>query len=99
MRSSARNRLTNPLRDSDAEFGQWPRMAFASIVPLANQQRPCSMQGGFNGYEAHRGPCHRFADRLGIRHIVLIALHIWLHVSRRHETDIVTTARDLARAQ
>ena len=43
----------------------------------------------------HGRPCHRFADRFRIGHVVLVPLHIGLHVARRHQTHLVPQCFDL----
>ena len=39
---------------------------------------------GLHAHEAHGRPRHRFADRLRICRVVLAALHVGIHVLRRH---------------
>ena len=38
---------------------------------------------------AHVGSAHRFTNRLGIRNVVLVRLHVRLHELRRHQLDRV----------
>ncbi len=45
----------------------------------------------------HGRPRHRLADRLRIRHVVLVPLHVSLHVTRRHQTHPVPQRLDLPR--
>ena len=42
------------------------------------------------------GP-HRFADRLGVGGIILVALDVGLHILRRHQPDLMPELRQLAR--
>ena len=46
------------------------------------------------GHEAHGRPLGGFADRLGIRHVVLLALDERLHVGRRDQPHLVTEIAD-----
>lgn len=46
-------------------------------------------------HEAHGGSGHRFADCLGIGGIGLAALHVWLHVSGRHQPHLMTKRANL----
>jgi hypothetical protein len=40
-------------------------------------------------HEPHRRPPHRFAHPFGIAPIVLVALHVRLHIGRRHQPSLV----------
>ena len=71
---------------------------------LAHQQIPGPMKNentlslrAFDRHEPHGRPGHRFADRLGIRHVVLLAFDIGLHIGGRHQLYFVSKCRDLAR--
>ena len=44
--------------------------------------------------EPHRRPQHRFANRLGIRRIILVALNVSLDVLRRHQPDLMAQRRN-----
>jgi hypothetical protein len=59
---------------------------------LTNQQMPRAVEhqaallfGCLGSYEPHVCPGDRFADRLSIGSIVLLALHVRLHIGRRHQ--------------
>ena len=47
--------------------------------------------------EPHVGPADCLADRLGVRGIVLLPLHVGLHVGRRHQTHPMSKRLQLAR--
>lgn len=47
-------------------------------------------------HEAHRGPRHCFANRLGIGSVVLVALDVGLHIARRHQSHFVAELDQLA---
>src|SRR5215472_16205793 len=46
--------------------------------------------GALDRHEPHSRPLHRFADRFGIRRVVLLALDVGPHELRRHEPNLVT---------
>ena len=50
----------------------------------------------FYGYEAHRWAPNCLADRLGIGHVVLVALHIRFHIGGRHEARLMAKRNQLA---
>jgi hypothetical protein len=60
------------------------------------QHQRALLIGAFDRDEAHRRPCYRFADCLGIGGIVLAALDIGLDVARRHKPHIVGKLPELA---
>ena len=47
-------------------------------------------------HEPHRRPRHRLADRLRIGSVILAALHIRLHILRRHQSNIMAQRDQLA---
>src|SRR5215213_6017373 len=51
----------------------------------------------FHRHEAHARPLRRFADRLGIRHVVLLPLHVRLDVGRRDQAYGVAQLAELTR--
>jgi hypothetical protein len=46
-------------------------------------------------HEAHRRPPHSLADRFGISRVVLVALHVWFYVARRHQAHVMPERGDL----
>ena len=46
--------------------------------------------------EAHARPGHGLTDRLGVSRIVLLALHVRLHIARRHQPHIVAKLPEFA---
>ena len=76
-----------PFGDHDAELGQMLAQGIDGLGPLPHQEiaRPEHKSGGlgllaFGSHEAHVRALGRLADRLGIRGIVLLALHERLDV-------------------
>src|SRR5215469_12601074 len=72
--------------------------------PLPDQQVSGTMQhenalciSRLDRHEAHGGSPDGLADRLRIGSIVLVPLHIRLHVSWRHQLDLMAKRRQLAR--
>jgi hypothetical protein len=53
--------------------------------------------GALDRHEPHRRTLYRFADRLGIGHVVLLALDVRFDELRRHQPHGVAQGRDLAR--
>src|SRR3978361_2212601 len=51
----------------------------------------------FYRYKAHRWTPNRLADRLGIGHVVLVALHVGFHIGGRHEAGLMAERNQLAR--
>lgn len=41
-------------------------------------------------YEPHGRSCRRLGDCLGIAIVILVRLHVWFHILRRHQPDIVS---------
>lgn len=90
--------------DGDAEFrGQAPEHV-DQLGALSNHEISCAVQRekrllflGFDLDEAHRGPCHGFADRFGVDRIGLAALHVGFDVHRRHQPDGMAEHRELPR--
>ena len=50
-----------------------------------------------DAHESHAGPAHRFADRLGVIGVVLVALHVRLHELRRNQLHLESFLLQLAR--
>jgi hypothetical protein len=78
--------------------------AGASTPTLVHEQLTAPMQhqdrllcGRLDWDEPHGRSRHCLTNRLGIRHVVLVALHVGLHVARRHHPDLMAQRRDLAR--
>lgn len=44
--------------------------------------------------EPHRRARNGFTDGSGIRHVILLPLHIWLHIVRRHQLHVVPHHRE-----
>ena len=98
--------IQSPASDScgDAELGHVGAQGVADLGALPRQDlaHPVQHHGRLlvrrlRANEPHRRPGHRFADRLGIGRIVLAALHIGLHVLRRHQLDLVPQRGQLTR--
>jgi hypothetical protein len=66
------------------------------IARPVEQQRRLALRR-LDRNEAHARPLNRFADRLRVRHVVLLALHVRLDELRRHQAHVVAERRDLAR--
>jgi hypothetical protein len=73
---------------------------------LADQQmtRPVQHQdrllvGRLHRNKAHGGPCHRLADRLGIRRVALAPLYVELDIGRRHQPHLVPQSLKRARPE
>src|SRR5688500_6486676 len=49
-----------------------------------------------DGHEAHSGPGHGLADRLGIGSVILVSLDVWPHVLSRHEAHLMAHAEEQA---
>lgn len=93
-----------PNWDSDAEFGEHTAHHVDQLRTLLDQQAANAMKrqrrlllARLDGHEPHRLTGDRFADRLGVSCIVLTALHIRLHVSRRHQPYLMTKPGQFAR--
>ncbi len=74
------------------------------LGPLPHQQiaRPMQHQlalllGRFDLHKTHGRTSYRLADRLSVGSIVLVALHVCLHIPRRHQMDLVTKLREFTR--
>ena len=93
--------MTAPPDGSDnAELGEMSADRVGELGALAVEHQPHPVQHHhalllrrLDGHKAHRRPRHGLADRLGIRGVVLAALHIGLDVLRRHQADLVPSAR------
>src|ERR1035437_3873567 len=59
--------------------------------------QPALLLGRFDRYKPHSWAPHRFADRLGVGGIVLVALDVGLYILRRHQTNLMSELRQLAR--
>src|SRR3954451_13180885 len=97
---------TGPLAAITPNSVKWPRsalMAWDGLGALANQQVPRAEHDGggllvraLEGHEAHGRALGGLADRLGIRHVVLLPLDEGLHVRRRDQLHRVAELGDLA---
>jgi hypothetical protein len=93
-----------PLCSRNAKLGQVRPQSIDHLGPLAHQQiaramqhQPALLLGRFDLHETHGRTPDRLADRLGVGGIVLVALDVGLHVLRRHQPNLVTELRQLAR--
>src|SRR5262249_7576255 len=84
------------LRRHDAQFRQVPAQGVAQHRALTHQQLPGSVQHQaslllfrLDWNKPHRWPHHCLADRSRIVRIVLAALEIGLHITRRHQPHAV----------
>src|SRR5580704_10850971 len=66
-------------------------------VPGTVQRKATLLLACLGRHEPHVRPGHRLADRLSVNRIVLMALHIGLHVGRRHQANSVTERLEFAR--
>jgi len=73
-----------------------------SLGPLPYQQitrlerhRRCLLLGRLHRDEAHGRTACCLGDSLGIGHVILLARHKGLHISRRDETDLMPERRNL----
>ncbi|VIO74458.1 hypothetical protein CI1B_52310 [Bradyrhizobium ivorense] len=89
------------LRRHDPELAQRRPQRVRGHRPLPNQQRAGAvnrqrrlLRDALHRHKAHRRPAHRLADRLRVPAIVLVALHIRLHIGRRHQLDFVAVLPD-----
>ena len=77
------------------------------LLPLLSDQclaHPVDRQGallllGLDRNKAHARPLDRFADRLGVGPVVLVAFDIRLDLLRRHQTHRVAEPGDLSRPE
>src|SRR5215472_11179128 len=63
--------------------------------PMLHQLR--LLLGRLHPHKAHGRPTYCLADRFGISRVILVALEIGLHVSRRHQSHFMTELRKFAR--
>src|SRR4029077_8145494 len=80
----------------DAKLGEMTAQRVDQHRSLADQKVAHLVQhqhgllvDGLDGDKAHRRPGYRLRDRRGIRGISLTALHVWLDISRRHQSKRV----------
>ena len=62
---------------------------------MQHQHRLLLLRLDFN--KAHGRARHRLTDRLRVRRIVLVPLHVRLHIPGRHQPDFMSKLRDLPR--
>src|ERR1019366_6764482 len=74
------------------------------LGPLPHQQiaysmlhQPALLLDRLDHNEPHGWAPDRFADRLGVGGIVLVALDVGLHILRRHQTNLVAELRQFTR--
>ena len=100
------DRLRQPLGGRQPELSGVPADGVGELGAAANQlvTHPNQHQRGLLLSTLHRHepllnprPAHRFADRLGIGCVVLVALHILFRILRRHQHHLVPQSADLAR--
>ena len=84
------------LRSHQPIFSDEPTDLVSFGFAVATELCPDAMYGldillgnSLNGNEAHVGPAHRFADRLCIIGVVLVALDVRLHKLRRDQADLI----------
>ncbi len=77
-------------------IGQHGALSNQQLSPAVHQQRRLLL-GRLHRHEAHRWPLDGFANRLGIGRVILVALHVGLHILRRHETNLMAKRPQLAR--
>ena len=82
------------LRQNDPVLGQQPADLVNQLRAVGRQPAAYSMKAlkillldGLLRNEAHVGPRHGLADRLGIVGVVLLRLHIWLDELWRHQPN------------
>ena len=80
------------------------RKALINWVRCAHQQiaysmlhQPALLLGRFDRDEPHGWAPDRFADRLGVGGIVLVALDVGLHILRRHQPNLMPELRQFTR--
>src|SRR5450759_3269159 len=86
-----------------AEFGRMCPQGIDQLSALAHQQiayamlhQPALLLGRFDRYKPHSWAPHRFADRLGVGGIVLVALDVGLYILRRPKPNLMSELRQLA---
>ena len=87
----------NALSGYDAELRQVAAQGVYQHCPLPDQELAEPMQHqhallflALHRNEAHRRPRHRLANLLGVGRVILLPLHVWLDVRRRHQPNLVT---------
>jgi len=94
--------LSVPLGDDEAVLGQQPpdlvrlrgaRLDEALAGAVQGQHR--LLPGVLDRHEAHVGTPHGLANRLGVRRVVLVRLHVRLHELRGHQPDRVPQLAEL----
>ena len=85
----------------DSKLCQVAAQGVHQHCPLADQQLTDPMQHQYtllllalHGDEAHRRSRYRFTDRLCIRRIILLSLHVGLDVRGRHKPNLVTQRQE-----
>jgi hypothetical protein len=94
-----RDRGAHPARatsSDDAKLGEMTAQRIDQHRSLADQKVAHFVQhqngllvDGLDGDKTHRRPSYRLCDRLGIGGIGLAALHVWLDISWRHQSNRV----------
>ena len=93
-----------PLGNDIAVLGQVPAQGVDALRALAHQEITGAEHDAvrllllaLHRHEAHARPLGRLADRLGIRHVVLLPLHERLDVGRRDQPHRVAQLAELTR--
>jgi hypothetical protein len=75
--------VAHPLAHDHAELSEVRSDGADQAAALSDQKVAGSVEqengllvGALDRHELHGGPLHRFTDRLGIRHVVLLALDV-----------------------
>lgn len=84
--------MTNSLRDHDAILAEQPtnlvglrRAGLNEALARPVQRQHTLLRSRLDRHEAHVGPGHRFADPLGVSHIVLVRLDVGFDELRGHQ--------------
>ncbi len=95
-------RMMQAARHLDSELGQQTTHHVHQLRALLDQQVARAVQrqrrlllSRLHRYEPHARTRYRLADRLSVIRIGLAALHIRLHVGRRHQAHIMPELRQL----
>jgi hypothetical protein len=94
--------VTSTLPHDIAKLAQMTAQCVDQLGALTDQQVPGAEDHGralrlraLRAHEPHGRPLRRLADRLGIGHVVLLALHERLHVRWRDQAGLMTQGGDL----
>src|SRR5690554_1315789 len=94
--------VSRALRHDLSELAQMPAQGIDGLGSLPDQQLAdakdhCSALGllALHRHEAHRRALRRLADCFGIGHVILLALHEWLHVGGWDQPHLMPDLPDL----